>query len=108
MSSSIKAVLVFLLQTDVFTLNVQVAVGKIPALVLVSSDKTVIQEQILAETTSQTKDSQATALVALMETLQTCGDSASLQKYVTRQFWTLLGSSRITVLINHEHMAHDI
>ncbi|KAH9266786.1 hypothetical protein BASA84_000962 [Batrachochytrium salamandrivorans] len=63
MSSSIKAVLVFLLQTDVFTLNVQVAVGKIPALVLVSSDKTVIQEQILAETTSQTKDSQATALV---------------------------------------------
>ncbi|KAH6592068.1 hypothetical protein BASA61_004704 [Batrachochytrium salamandrivorans] len=62
MSSSIKAVLVFLLQTDVFTLNVQVAVGKIPALVLVSSDKTVIQEQILAETTSQTKDSQATAL----------------------------------------------
>ncbi|KAH9271653.1 hypothetical protein BASA83_006020 [Batrachochytrium salamandrivorans] len=44
-----------------------------------------IQEQILADTTGQTKDSQATTLVALMETLQTCGDSASLQKYVTRQ-----------------------
>ncbi|KAH6563571.1 hypothetical protein BASA60_010656 [Batrachochytrium salamandrivorans] len=39
------------------------AVGKIPALVLVSSDQTAIQEQILADTTSQTKDSQATALV---------------------------------------------
>ncbi|KAH6570378.1 hypothetical protein BASA62_004371 [Batrachochytrium salamandrivorans] len=50
---------------DVFTLNVQVAVGKIPALVLVSSDKTVIQEQVLADTTSQTKDSQATALVCI-------------------------------------------
>ncbi|KAH9263778.1 hypothetical protein BASA83_012813 [Batrachochytrium salamandrivorans] len=61
------------------------AVGKIPALVLVSSDQTAIQEQILADTTSQTKDSQATTLVCLMETLRTCGDSASLQKYVTRQ-----------------------
>ncbi|KAH6562710.1 hypothetical protein BASA62_008967 [Batrachochytrium salamandrivorans] len=70
---------------DVFTLNVQGAVGKIPALVLVSSDQTAIQEQILADTTSQTKDSQATTLVCLMETLRTCGDSASLQKYVTRQ-----------------------
>ncbi|KAH6562438.1 hypothetical protein BASA62_009151 [Batrachochytrium salamandrivorans] len=61
------------------------AVGKISALVLVSSDQTAIQEQILADTTSQTKDSQATTLVCLMETLRTCGDSASLQKYVTRQ-----------------------
>ncbi|KAH9247512.1 leucine-tRNA ligase [Batrachochytrium salamandrivorans] len=51
------------------------AVGKIPALVLVSSDQTAIQEQILADTTSQTKDSQATASFALMETLRTCGDS---------------------------------
>ncbi|KAH9250627.1 hypothetical protein BASA81_011546 [Batrachochytrium salamandrivorans] len=34
-----------------------------------------------------TKDSQATdTSFALMETLRTCGDSASLQKYVTRQF----------------------
>ncbi|KAH6565684.1 hypothetical protein BASA60_009839 [Batrachochytrium salamandrivorans] len=39
------------------------AVGKIPALVLVSSDQTAIQEQILADTTDQTKDSQATTLV---------------------------------------------
>ncbi|KAH9274751.1 hypothetical protein BASA83_002956 [Batrachochytrium salamandrivorans] len=62
------------------------AVGKIPALVLVSSDQTAVQEQILADTTSQTKDSQATTLVCSDETLQTCGDSASLQKYVTRQF----------------------
>ncbi|KAH9246382.1 hypothetical protein BASA81_016072 [Batrachochytrium salamandrivorans] len=50
---------------DVFTLNVQGAVGKIPALVLVSSDQTAIQEQILADTTSQTKDSQATTLVCI-------------------------------------------
>ncbi|KAH9252655.1 hypothetical protein BASA81_009436 [Batrachochytrium salamandrivorans] len=48
---------------DVFTLNVQGAVDTIPALVLVSSDQTAIQEQILADATSQTKDSQATALV---------------------------------------------
>ncbi|KAH9265103.1 hypothetical protein BASA83_011429 [Batrachochytrium salamandrivorans] len=47
---------------DVFTLECPRAVGKIPALVLVSSDQTAIQEQILADTTSQTKDSQATAL----------------------------------------------
>ncbi|KAH6593673.1 hypothetical protein BASA50_007231 [Batrachochytrium salamandrivorans] len=40
----------------------QGAVGTIPALVLVSSDQTAIQEQILADTTSQTKDSQATTL----------------------------------------------
>ncbi|KAH9263496.1 hypothetical protein BASA83_013132 [Batrachochytrium salamandrivorans] len=44
-----------------------------------------VQEQILADTQGQTKDSQATTLVCLMETLRTCGDSASLQKYVTRQ-----------------------
>ncbi|KAH9248616.1 hypothetical protein BASA81_013730 [Batrachochytrium salamandrivorans] len=50
---------------DVFTLNVQVTVGKIPALVLVSSDQTAIQKQILADTTSQTKDSQATTLVCI-------------------------------------------
>ncbi|KAH6570575.1 hypothetical protein BASA62_004303 [Batrachochytrium salamandrivorans] len=57
---------------DVFTLNVQGAVGKIPALVLVSSDQTAIQEQILADTTGQTKDSQATALVCID------GDSANM------------------------------
>ncbi|KAJ1340956.1 hypothetical protein BSLG_004429 [Batrachochytrium salamandrivorans] len=61
------------------------AVGKIPALVLVSSDQTTIQEQILADTTSQTKDSQATTFVCIDGELRTCGDSASLQKYVTRQ-----------------------
>ncbi|KAH9271845.1 hypothetical protein BASA83_005947 [Batrachochytrium salamandrivorans] len=41
------------------------AVGTIPALVLVLSDQTAIQEQILADTTSQTKDSQATTLVCI-------------------------------------------
>ncbi|KAH9245071.1 hypothetical protein BASA81_017459 [Batrachochytrium salamandrivorans] len=62
------------------------AVGKIPALVLVSSDQTAIQEQILADTTrSDQRQSSNDTSFALMETLRTCGDSASLQKYVTRQ-----------------------
>ncbi|KAH6584059.1 hypothetical protein BASA61_007707 [Batrachochytrium salamandrivorans] len=42
------------------------------AVVLVSSDQTAIQEQILADTTSQTKDSQATTLVCID------GDSANM------------------------------
>ncbi|KAH9264780.1 hypothetical protein BASA83_011748 [Batrachochytrium salamandrivorans] len=71
---------------DVFTLNVQVAVGKIPALVLVSSDQTAIQKQILADTQVRPKTVKQRHSFALMETLRTCGDSASLQKYVTRQF----------------------
>ncbi|KAH9264448.1 hypothetical protein BASA83_012091 [Batrachochytrium salamandrivorans] len=50
----------------------------------------------------------STTLFALMETLRTCGDSASLQKYVTRQFLDTFGFSRIPVSINHEHMAQDI
>ncbi|KAH9247541.1 hypothetical protein BASA81_014861 [Batrachochytrium salamandrivorans] len=57
---------------DVFTLNVQGEVGKISALVLVSSDQTTIQEQILADTTDQTKDSQTTTLVCID------GDSANM------------------------------
>ncbi|KAH6595951.1 hypothetical protein BASA50_005531 [Batrachochytrium salamandrivorans] len=41
---------------------------------------------VLANTTSQTKrQSSNDTRFALMETLRTCGDSASLQKYVTRQ-----------------------
>ncbi|KAH9250146.1 hypothetical protein BASA81_012024 [Batrachochytrium salamandrivorans] len=84
------------------------AVGKIPALVLVSSDQTAIQEPILADTTSQTKDSQQRHSFALMETLRTCGDSASLQKYVTRQFLDTSGFFKDPSLINREHMAQDI
>ncbi|KAH6577306.1 hypothetical protein BASA62_000944, partial [Batrachochytrium salamandrivorans] len=52
-----------------------ITVGKIPALVLVSSDQTAIQEQILADTTSQTKDSQATTLV--------CSDGDSTKQVET-------------------------
>ncbi|KAH9269978.1 hypothetical protein BASA83_007966 [Batrachochytrium salamandrivorans] len=94
---------------DVFTLNVQVAIGKIPALVLVSSDQTAVQEQILADTTSQTKDSQATTLVCID------GDSANKWRLCIAPkvchstiLVTLLGSSRIPVSINYEHMAQDI
>ncbi|KAH9266469.1 hypothetical protein BASA83_010587 [Batrachochytrium salamandrivorans] len=55
------------------------AVGKIPALVLVSSDQTAIQEQILADTTVRPKTVKQRHSFALMETLRTCRDSASLQ-----------------------------
>ncbi|KAH9268821.1 hypothetical protein BASA83_009108 [Batrachochytrium salamandrivorans] len=81
---------------DVFTLNVQGAVGKIPSLVLVSSDQTAIQEQILADTTSQTKNSQATTLVCID------GDSANMWRLciapkvchstIIGHFWVLQGS----------------
>ncbi|KAH6579241.1 hypothetical protein BASA60_003360 [Batrachochytrium salamandrivorans] len=57
---------------DVFTLNVQGQLVRSQALVLVSSDQTAIQKQILADTTSQTKDSQATTLVCID------GDSANM------------------------------
>ncbi|KAH9272086.1 hypothetical protein BASA83_005675 [Batrachochytrium salamandrivorans] len=73
------------------------AVGKIPALVLVSSDQTAIQEQILADTTSQTKDSQATTSFALMETLRTCGDSASLQTRKAIQIGILVDTHPFSV-----------
>ncbi|KAH6564322.1 hypothetical protein BASA62_007970 [Batrachochytrium salamandrivorans] len=46
----------------------------IPALVLVSSDQTAIQKQILADTTGQTKDSQATTLVCID------GDSTNMRR----------------------------
>ncbi|KAH9247394.1 hypothetical protein BASA81_015022 [Batrachochytrium salamandrivorans] len=81
---------------DVFTLNVQGTVGKIQALVLVSSDQTTIQKQILADTTSQTKDSQATTLVCID------GDSTNMWRLciapkvchstIIGHFWVLQGS----------------
>ncbi|KAH9252180.1 hypothetical protein BASA81_009932 [Batrachochytrium salamandrivorans] len=86
---------------DVFTLNVQGQVGKIPALVLVSSDQTAIQEQILADTTSQTKDSQATTLVCID------GDSANMRRLcIAPKIWTSVGW---TGLVEHESMGmrHD-
>ncbi|KAH6568120.1 hypothetical protein BASA62_005667 [Batrachochytrium salamandrivorans] len=49
---------------DVFTLNVQGQLVDLSA-GSVSSDQTTIQEQILADTTSQTQDSQATAFVCI-------------------------------------------
>ncbi|KAH9270304.1 hypothetical protein BASA83_007643 [Batrachochytrium salamandrivorans] len=64
---------------DVFTLNVQGQLVRSQRWFWSRRDQTAIQEQILADTTGQAKDSQATALVCID------GDSASLQKYVTRQ-----------------------
>ncbi|KAH9250720.1 hypothetical protein BASA81_011503 [Batrachochytrium salamandrivorans] len=81
---------------DVFYTECPRAVGKIPALVLVSSDQTAIQEQILADTTSQTKDSQATTLVCID------GDSTNMWRLciapkvchsaIIGYFWILQGS----------------
>ncbi|KAH9253425.1 hypothetical protein BASA81_008622 [Batrachochytrium salamandrivorans] len=60
----------------------------LPNLYLCISDQTAVQEQILADTTSQPKDSQATTFVCID------GDSASLQKYVTRQLLDTSGFFR--------------
>ncbi|KAH9271983.1 hypothetical protein BASA83_005829 [Batrachochytrium salamandrivorans] len=61
------------------------AVGKIPALVLVSSDQTAIQNRYWLTPQVRPKTVKQRHSFALMETLRTCGDSASIQKYVTRQ-----------------------
>ncbi|KAH9265096.1 hypothetical protein BASA83_011422 [Batrachochytrium salamandrivorans] len=61
-----------LVETGIGSLLTRSLVSRIPALVLVSSDQTAIQEQILADTTDQTKDSQATTLVCID------GDSANM------------------------------
>ncbi|KAH9263898.1 hypothetical protein BASA83_012682 [Batrachochytrium salamandrivorans] len=79
-----------------FSLAHWFTIGKIPALVLVSSDQTAIQKQILADTTSQTKDSQATAFVCIDGDSATCGDSAiaskSMSLDIIGHFWVLQGS----------------
>ncbi|KAH9262199.1 hypothetical protein BASA82_000762 [Batrachochytrium salamandrivorans] len=94
---------------DVFTLNVQGQLVRSQRWFWSSSDQTTIQKQILADTTSQTKDSQARHSFALMETLRTCGDSAIAPKVChSTIIGTLLGSSRIPVSTNREHMAQDI
>ncbi|KAH9245420.1 hypothetical protein BASA81_017106 [Batrachochytrium salamandrivorans] len=77
---------------DVFTLSVQGAVGKIPALVLVSSDQTAIQEQILADTTSQTKYSQATTLVCID------GDSTNMWRLCITPKLPAIQKSRLRLL----------
>ncbi|KAH9267584.1 hypothetical protein BASA84_000590 [Batrachochytrium salamandrivorans] len=61
------------------------AVGKIPALVLVSSDQQLYRNRYWLTPQVRPKTVKQRHSFALMETLRTCGDSASLQKYVTRQ-----------------------
>ncbi|KAH9269482.1 hypothetical protein BASA83_008432 [Batrachochytrium salamandrivorans] len=72
------------------------AVGKIPALVLVSSDQTTIQEQILADTTVRPKTVKQRHSFALMETLRTCGRLCIAPKVchstIIGHFWILQGS----------------
>ncbi|KAH9271297.1 hypothetical protein BASA83_006626 [Batrachochytrium salamandrivorans] len=67
--------------------------GKIPALVLVSSDQTAIQKQILADTTSQTKDSQATTSFALME--DSCIAPKVCHSTIIGHFWVFKDPSLI-------------
>ncbi|KAH6579263.1 hypothetical protein BASA61_010376 [Batrachochytrium salamandrivorans] len=94
---------------DVFTLNVQGQLVRSQRWFWSRRTKTAIQEQILADTTSQTKDSQATTLVCID------GDSTNMWRLciapkvchstIIGHFWD---SSRIPVSINREHMAQDI
>ncbi|KAH9252885.1 hypothetical protein BASA81_009188 [Batrachochytrium salamandrivorans] len=86
---------------DVFTLNVQGQLVRSSALVLVSSDQTAIQEQILADTTSQTKDSQATTLVCID------GDSTNMWRLcIAPKIWT---KRWLDGTVEHESMGtrHD-
>ncbi|KAH9248480.1 hypothetical protein BASA81_013880 [Batrachochytrium salamandrivorans] len=69
---------------DVFTLNVQgqwydPSAGSGP------SDQTALQDRYWLTPQVRPKTVKQRHSFALMETLRTCGDSASLQKYVTRQ-----------------------
>ncbi|KAH9245294.1 hypothetical protein BASA81_017224 [Batrachochytrium salamandrivorans] len=69
----------------VFTLNVQGAVGKIPSAGSGLVGPNTIHGTRYWLTHKSTKTVKQRHSFALMETLRTCGDSASLQKYVTRQ-----------------------
>ncbi|KAH6571891.1 hypothetical protein BASA60_006935 [Batrachochytrium salamandrivorans] len=70
---------------DVFTLNVQGQLVRSQRWFWSRRTKQLYRNRYWADTTSQTKDSQATTLVCSDGDSTTCGDSASLQKYVTRQ-----------------------
>ncbi|KAH6566023.1 hypothetical protein BASA60_009674 [Batrachochytrium salamandrivorans] len=94
---------------DVFTLNVQGQLVRSQRWFWSRRTKQLYRKQILADTTSQTKDSQATTLVCID------GDSANMWRLCIAPkvchstiLVTLLGSSRIPVSINREHMAQDI
>ncbi|KAH9270608.1 hypothetical protein BASA83_007201 [Batrachochytrium salamandrivorans] len=77
----------------------------------VSSDQTAIQEQILADTTDQTKTVKQRHSFVLMETLQTCGDSASLQKYLMLArmdaLWTARKAIQIGILVDTHPFSVD-
>ncbi|KAH9245409.1 hypothetical protein BASA81_017118 [Batrachochytrium salamandrivorans] len=93
---------------DVFTLNVQGQLVRSQRWFWSRRTKQLYRNRYWLTPQVRPKTVKQRHSFALMETLRTCGDSASLQKYVTRQLLDTSGSSRIPVLINREHMAQDI
>ncbi|KAH9271711.1 hypothetical protein BASA83_006080 [Batrachochytrium salamandrivorans] len=81
---------------DVFTLNVQGQLVRSQRWFWSRRTKQLYRKQIWLTPQVRPKTVKQRTSFALMETLRTCGDSASLQKYVTRQlldtFWILQGS----------------
>ncbi|KAH9265419.1 hypothetical protein BASA84_001692 [Batrachochytrium salamandrivorans] len=93
---------------DVFTLNVQGQLVRSQRWFWSRRTKQLYRNRYWLTPQVRPKTVKQRHSFALMETLRTCGDSASLQKYVTRQFLDTSGFFRIPVSINHEHMAQDI
>ncbi|KAH9270180.1 hypothetical protein BASA83_007699 [Batrachochytrium salamandrivorans] len=93
---------------DVFTLNVQGQLVRSQRWFWSRRTKQLYKNRYWLTPQVRPKTVKQRHSFALMETLRTCGDSASLQSMSLDNYWTLLGSSRIPVSINREHMAHDI
>ncbi|KAH9245176.1 hypothetical protein BASA81_017353 [Batrachochytrium salamandrivorans] len=94
---------------DVFTLNVQGQLVRSQRWFWSRRTKQLYRNRYWLTPQVRPKTVKQRHSFALMETLRTCGDSASLQKYVTRQFLDTSGffkGSQFT--INREHMAQDI
>ncbi|KAH6586133.1 hypothetical protein BASA50_000599 [Batrachochytrium salamandrivorans] len=93
---------------DVFTLNVQGQLVRSQRWFWSRRTKQLYRNRYWLTPQVRPKTVKQRHSFALMETLRTCGDSASLQNMSLDNSWTLLGSSRIPVSINREHMAQDI
>ncbi|KAH9246744.1 hypothetical protein BASA81_015708 [Batrachochytrium salamandrivorans] len=85
---------------DVFTLNVQGQLVRSQRWFWSRRTKQLYRNRYWLTPQVRPKTVKQRHSFALMETLRTCGDSASLQKYVTRQFLDTSGSSRIPQLLS--------
>ncbi|KAH9249264.1 hypothetical protein BASA81_013052 [Batrachochytrium salamandrivorans] len=83
---------------DVFTLNVQGQLVRSQRWFWSRRTKQLYRNRYWLTPQVRPKTVKQRHSFALMETLRTCGDSASLQKYVTRQLLDTSGSSRIPLL----------